>query len=101
MHQYFSYLYLSSLPSNICRIYLSHLFCYCSTQNRKMSWYVIICYHHVFSVPEVPGSLKLVMISVTSLNVSWTPPVIPNGIITKYEVSYHLMSNVIGKLSYF
>ena len=50
-----------------------------------------------FVVPESPGTLKLVMISVSSINVTWIPPTVPNGIITKYEVSYHLMSNVIGK----
>ncbi len=54
-----------------------------------------------FTVPEEPKDLSLVMISVASLNVSWAPPTVPNGIITKYEVSYRVISNVTGECQLF
>ena len=40
-------------------------------------------------VPGPPGSLRFVVPSPNSLNTSWDPPLLPNGIIEMYEVSYH------------
>jgi hypothetical protein len=37
-------------------------------------------------VPEAPSNIKAVVRSSTSLVVSWTPPVRPNGIITTYNL---------------
>lgn len=40
-------------------------------------------------VPGPPGSLLFVVPSPNSLNMSWDPPILPNGIIEMYEVSFH------------
>ena len=48
-------------------------------------------------VPDQPGVLDFTMISLTELNVTWTPPSLPNGIITSYEVSYYQDMLVDGK----
>ena len=46
------------------------------------------CVGTFFSVPSAPCDVNLTMISPTSINVSWTMPKSPNGIITHYNITY-------------
>lgn len=40
-------------------------------------------------IPSPPGALRFVVPTLTSLNVSWSTPPFPNGIISNYEISYY------------
>ena len=44
---------------------------------------------HLSPVPGAPGPLTFIVLSLTSLNVTWLPPAQPNGVILHYEVSYY------------
>ncbi|OWF40124.1 protein sidekick-like [Mizuhopecten yessoensis] len=41
-------------------------------------------------LPEIPDYILFTNITLTSLNVSWAPPIQPNGIIIGYELTYSL-----------
>ena len=54
-------------------------------------------YYHVFVVFPAPGtaphSLTVLAVEPTSVILSWMAPVIPNGIITQYEMQYRRLYN--------
>lgn len=43
---------------------------------------------NIFSVPGKPGELSFIVTSLSSLNLSWTPPKRPNGVIELYKIQY-------------
>lgn len=47
--------------------------------------------------PGVPGPLDFSDITMNSLNVSWSPPEEPNGVITGYLVNYETADLDIGE----
>ncbi|XP_052088427.1 uncharacterized protein LOC127725474 [Mytilus californianus] len=38
--------------------------------------------------PESPASLDVTVLNVTTMNITWSPPNVTNGVITRYSVSY-------------
>ena len=52
------------------------------------------------TAPGRPGELSLIMIALNAVNISWTEPSSPNGVILEYEVSYRQDRYVDGKCNY-
>ena len=43
---------------------------------------------HFVTVPTAPRSLMVVVVTNTTMTLSWMPPDPPNGIITQYKIQY-------------
>lgn len=50
-----------------------------------------------FPVPSAPGRLHFLLADLDAVNVSWSAPLQPNGLIELYEVSYYMDSLVDGE----
>jgi len=48
-------------------------------------------------VPEAPASLNLIVVSPTSVNVTWSRPPRSNGQLLNYELAYDQVFHVAGK----
>ena len=50
--------------------------------------YFIVCVHYSITEPSAPRSLMFNHITYTTITVSWMPPLMPNGLITRYDLEY-------------
>ena len=47
--------------------------------------------------PSAPTQLKVVAVSSSQLDVSWQPPLEPNGVITGYNITWMMTKNDLNK----
>ena len=55
----------------------------------------IVCVHYVITEPSVPRSLMFNFISFTTITVSWMPPLMPNGLITRYDLEFKELNDTL------
>ena len=55
--------------------------------------YYLYFSHFVLLAPSAPTQVKVVVVSSSQLDVSWQPPLEPNGVITGYDITWMMTKN--------
>ena len=53
----------------------------------------IFFFYFVLLAPSAPTQVKVVAVSSSQLDVSWQPPLEPNGVITGYDITWMMTKN--------
>ena len=51
--------------------------------------------HYIITEPSAPRSLMFNYITYTTITVSWMPPLMPNGLITRYDLEYKELNDTL------